>query len=278
MVRPAPDCCPRPGPRITCRPGEIVIDHPELFSEGAEELCLKFLNRALHVPDVAAVEVDRLGRATIFLNPDVDRPTDALKAVAASLRAPEPFIENRAIGRFRFPVGERFIAARRSDWLKDISPELGSEVLGLATDGHSTAPAPSRGQIVRGAYGVLAVGSLGMAWVGLVTPGIPIVPFVLLSSFCAIRSSPALHARIKRSKVFGRMLLDWEQHRAISRRVKRFAIFSTLVVTTMTMIVVSGNPLLLALSAVFGVMGLTIVLLFPTVDPGARTRRTLVSP
>ena len=257
MVQPAPAFRPFSAPQVTVRPGEIVIEHHEMFAVGAEDLCLRFLNRALHVPDVAAVEVDRLGRATLFLNPGATNVAATVRLVATSLRNPEPWIEGPATGRFHFPVGERFVAARRSDWAAAGSPEVCLE-----------PPAPERGRIVRGVYGVLAVGSLGMAWVGLLTPGIPTVPVVLLSSYCAVRSSPALHARLKRSRVFGPMLTDWEQHRVISRRTKRIAIVSALVVTAFTLVLVAGDPVLMPLGLLFGLLGLTVLLLLPTVDRG----------
>ncbi len=70
----------------------------------------------------------------------------------------------------------------------------------------------------------LGVAFVGLAAVGVVLPGIPTTPFLLVASYFLIRSSPSLHARLMRSKTFGPVLDDWNRHRAIRRRVKRIAL------------------------------------------------------
>lgn len=70
----------------------------------------------------------------------------------------------------------------------------------------------------------LAGASFGMAVVGVAVPGIPTVPFLLVTSFFLVRSSPTLNDRLHRSRVFGPMLRDWEQHRGMRWQTKAYAL------------------------------------------------------
>ncbi|MGO4774707.1 YbaN family protein [Lysobacter sp. 2RAB21] len=71
---------------------------------------------------------------------------------------------------------------------------------------------------------MLAYTSLGLGIVGIVVPGLPTVPFVLLSAFAAARGSERLHARLLAHRQFGPMIRDWQAHGAVSRRAKRLAV------------------------------------------------------
>jgi uncharacterized membrane protein YbaN (DUF454 family) len=69
-------------------------------------------------------------------------------------------------------------------------------------------------------YKALGWASVGMAGVGAALPGIPTVPFVVLAAYFFVRSSPEAHAWLRRSRWFGELLRDWEEHRAVRRSVK----------------------------------------------------------
>ena len=57
----------------------------------------------------------------------------------------------------------------------------------------------------------------------IVVPGLPTVPFILLSAFAAARGSRSLHAWLHAHPRFGPMIRDWETQGAVSRRAKRLA-------------------------------------------------------
>lgn len=76
----------------------------------------------------------------------------------------------------------------------------------------------------RWAWLLLAYGALGLGLVGIVVPGLPTVPFVLLSAFAAARGSKRLHAWLHAHRQFGPMIRDWERSGAVSRQAKRMAI------------------------------------------------------
>ncbi|GAB3340574.1 YbaN family protein [Marilutibacter aestuarii] len=75
----------------------------------------------------------------------------------------------------------------------------------------------------RWAWWLLAYASLALGLVGIVLPGLPTVPFVLLSAFAAARGSEKLHRRLLDDRRFGPVIRDWEAHGAVSRRAKWLA-------------------------------------------------------
>ena len=77
--------------------------------------------------------------------------------------------------------------------------------------------------MTRWLWWLLAYASLGLGIVGIVVPGLPTVPFVLLSAFAAARGSQRLHARLLADPRFGPMIRDWQREGAVSRQSKRLA-------------------------------------------------------
>lgn len=65
---------------------------------------------------------------------------------------------------------------------------------------------------------------VGIAYLGVLLPGLPTTPWLLLASYCFARSSPRLQRWLLRSPVFGKLLHDWHTHRGIRRPVKVTAI------------------------------------------------------
>lgn len=83
-------------------------------------------------------------------------------------------------------------------------------------------PAPPAGRL-RWLWWLLAYGSLGLGIVGIVVPGLPTVPFVLLAAYAAARGSVRLHHWLLAHRQFGPMIRDWEAQGAVSRRAKWLA-------------------------------------------------------
>ena len=75
----------------------------------------------------------------------------------------------------------------------------------------------------RWAWWLLAYAALGLGLIGIVVPGLPTVPFVLLAAFAATRGSSRLHARLLADPRFGPVIRDWQAQGAVSRRAKRLA-------------------------------------------------------
>ncbi len=77
-------------------------------------------------------------------------------------------------------------------------------------------------------YLVLAYVFLSIAIIGIFLPGLPTVPFLLLAAWCASRGSARLHAWLYAHPQFGKMLIDWETKKAISRSSKIVAVLMLL--------------------------------------------------
>jgi uncharacterized membrane protein YbaN (DUF454 family) len=76
------------------------------------------------------------------------------------------------------------------------------------------------------------LGSLALAAVGIFVPGLPTVPFLILSAYCFSRSSPRLHARLIQHPRLGPMISAWQTQRAIPRRAKIAATLMVMVSLT----------------------------------------------
>jgi uncharacterized membrane protein YbaN (DUF454 family) len=69
---------------------------------------------------------------------------------------------------------------------------------------------------------VLGFLSLGMAYVGLVTPGIPYSCFVVFAAYCFAKGSPKMHAWLYNHKIFGPFLTNWNERRVFPTKMKFF--------------------------------------------------------
>ncbi len=76
--------------------------------------------------------------------------------------------------------------------------------------------------------------SLVLGIAGIFLPILPTTPFLLLTSYCYIRSSPRLHRWLLHHPWFGPPLRDWERHRGVRRGVKvaAFVMMASVVVVS----------------------------------------------
>ena len=71
---------------------------------------------------------------------------------------------------------------------------------------------------------ILAYFFLALAIVGIFFPGLPTVPFLLLTAWFAARGSSRLHSWLYAHPHLGKLLIDWEQQGAVSRTSKVIAV------------------------------------------------------
>jgi uncharacterized membrane protein YbaN (DUF454 family) len=69
---------------------------------------------------------------------------------------------------------------------------------------------------------ILGFLSLGMAYVGLITPGIPYSCFVVFAAYCFAKGSPKMHAWLYNHKIFGPFLTNWGEKRVFPTKMKYF--------------------------------------------------------
>jgi hypothetical protein len=96
-------------------------------------------------------------------------------------------------------------------------------------------------------YFALGAGALVMTVVGLIVPGIPTVPFLLLSSYGFARSSPRTNQWLRETRFLGPILTEWEHHGGLSRRSKRKLIGLTVVIILIAVVLAPLSPLGLVL-------------------------------
>ena len=70
---------------------------------------------------------------------------------------------------------------------------------------------------------LLAYFFLALALIGVILPGLPTVPFLLLAAWFSAKGSSRLHNWLYVHPHFGKLLIDWEQQGAISRPSKVIA-------------------------------------------------------
>jgi uncharacterized membrane protein YbaN (DUF454 family)/adenylate kinase family enzyme len=94
---------------------------------------------------------------------------------------------------------------------------------------------------------VLAYFFLALAIIGVFLPGLPTVPFLLLVAWFSARGSERLHRWLYEHPHLGKLLIDWESQRAISRASK---------VTAVVMLIVSWVVMYYRLSNVWVLAGI----------------------
>jgi uncharacterized membrane protein YbaN (DUF454 family) len=118
-------------------------------------------------------------------------------------------------------------------------------------------------------YLALAGGSFALTMIGLVVPGIPTVPFLLATSYYLARSSPWLDDRLRRTALFGRILVEWEQYHGLSFSSKAKLMSLTLVISLVTVAVSAGSPVVLVVILVIALLSLVGIARLPGLPPEA---------
>lgn len=93
---------------------------------------------------------------------------------------------------------------------------------------------------------VLALASLVLGLLGVILPGLPTVPFLLLAAWAGGRGWPALEAWLLRHPRHGAHIRRWRERGAVPRRAKWAA--SAMMLVSATVIAVTPAPLWLKLA------------------------------
>jgi len=112
---------------------------------------------------------------------------------------------------------------------------------------------------------ILAYFFLFLAIVGMFLPGLPTVPFLLLTAWFAARGSKRLHSWLYAHPHLGKLLIDWEQQGAVSRTSKTIAVLM-LIISWVVMYYRLDNVWLLAGTAVLFFVVATYLISRPEPD------------
>jgi uncharacterized protein len=106
------------------------------------------------------------------------------------------------------------------------------------------------GLVVKYLWFALGVFFLGVAYVGLVVPGIPWSTPTVIAAYCFAKSSTRMHNWLYNHKVFGPFLTNWKDKRIFPTKAKYFMI-ATMSASLATLWFTTGNLVAVAWLTVF---------------------------
>lgn len=232
-------------PVIAMKNHAIEIDYPRLFGDEQSEWQDKFLLRSFELEEVISVEIDQSrGLALVHVHPKQPSLIHVLERFARKLREIRPAAEGP-------PPCPYFMLQRR-----------GAQV------SYARQPAPARG-VRRWFYAGLGAVFFGLSVIGVMSLLVPTTPFVILSSYFALRSSPGLNDHLMRSRLFGTILHDWHILRAMRRSTKRNTLVIMACVFLLTYALIPIPPASLPIALAVSLFSFGFILQLPTVDDAA---------
>jgi uncharacterized membrane protein YbaN (DUF454 family) len=92
--------------------------------------------------------------------------------------------------------------------------------------------------------------SLGLAYIGVITPGMPYSIFVVFAAYCFAKGSPKMHAWLYNHKLFGPFLTNWGEKRVFPTKMKFFML--AMMSSSLIIMAVSGTkPIGIISTAIF---------------------------
>ncbi|MDO8888041.1 MAG: YbaN family protein [Hydrogenophaga sp.] len=121
-----------------------------------------------------------------------------------------------------------------------------------------------RSRVVRWLLWLAGSVSLALGLIGVVLPGLPTTPFILLAAACYAKASPRLHGWLLNHRLLGPMVRDWETHRNLTRRSKTVAQVSMVVMVGLSAWGLRDRPVVLAIVLIAALIGVLVVARIPT--------------
>jgi len=105
---------------------------------------------------------------------------------------------------------------------------------------------------------------LGLGFVGIIVPGLPTTPFLLLAAACYVRSSDRLYSWLLDHKLFGKYIHNFRETRSISLRSKIISLIVMWVMIGLSIYIFIKIIPVKIIIALLGVIGTLVILLIPT--------------
>jgi uncharacterized membrane protein YbaN (DUF454 family) len=112
--------------------------------------------------------------------------------------------------------------------------------------------------------------SFGLGAVGVVVPGLPTVPLMLLALWSFSRSSQRFHDWLYHHRIFGPPLQEWRAHRVIPVRAKIVAVL-TMTISLAWMTIVAEMPIWLKSAVAAMILGAAVYVVTRPSRPAAAT-------
>jgi hypothetical protein len=101
---------------------------------------------------------------------------------------------------------------------------------------------------------LLVCGSIALLLgiIGIVVPGLPTTPFILVAAACYARASERFYHWLLRNPTFGPLIAEWRRHHSIPYRIKWLAITLMSLTISVSIWSFAGRPWLQAMLAAIG--------------------------
>ena len=101
---------------------------------------------------------------------------------------------------------------------------------------------------------------VGLGAIGVVVPGLPTTPFLILAAACFIRSSQKLYDWLIQNKTFGPYLKDYREGKGIPKKAKILAVSMIIIFVSYSVFFAIENPTIKWIVGCLGLVGLFYVL------------------
>ena len=115
-------------------------------------------------------------------------------------------------------------------------------------------------------YLMISLGTIFLALgaIGVVVPGLPTTPFLLLAAAFYVRSSERLYSWLLNHKVFGKIVRDFRETRSISIRTKLISTGTMWAMIVISICLFIDNLAVEITISALGAVGTVVLLLIPT--------------
>lgn len=235
-----------------------------LFAAQSGALLENLIKRLFQLPAVRTIDIDR-GRRSVVIDYDANvlRVEAALRSFSIALQVS---VRDSPLDRL---LQRSYCSVRRVERRLD---KVGDQFT-VRLEPIECKPTPSlreRGtyheRLRRLAYLALGAGSFVMSVVGIMTPFIPTMPFVLATGYFLAASSPTLHDLFRRSPLFGEMLCDWEEHGGWRPATKLKLVGLMVFVWAATLVILGFSWPLVITMGVMSSISIITILRVPTIS------------
>jgi uncharacterized membrane protein YbaN (DUF454 family) len=105
---------------------------------------------------------------------------------------------------------------------------------------------------------------LALGAIGVIVPGLPTTPFLLLAAALYFRSSERLYSWLLNHRIFGKAIRTFRQTGAIPLRAKVISIVTMWAMILLSILLFISNPIVRITIAALGAVGTIVLLLIKT--------------
>lgn len=118
--------------------------------------------------------------------------------------------------------------------------------------------------MIRLAFVFLGTLFLGLGVIGVVVPGLPTTPFILLAAAFYVRSSDRMYSWLLNHRVFGKIVGNFQRTKSISLQAKVISIATMWVMILLSIFLFIDKRIVEIIVAFLGAIGTGVLLLIPT--------------